>query len=166
MSTSTSPTPSTTTSSSSTASTKTRWRFREVDTLVCLLGNSAPWIPELRVELLIHICGLIVLRHIVRSPDTLISVLAWDLLPKLVRIKATGRPKVIVSLVVEFVCFKRLVLWRRSSEQGFPGHVLIVISTASHVETALNVGSQIGQKGWIAADEGGELSFIHNSKVW
>ena len=89
----------------------------------------------------------------------------------MIRIKATGRPKVVVSLVVEFVSFKRLVLWRRSSQQGFPRHVLIVIIAVCHVakfhvETALNVGSEVGQEGWIAADEGGELSLIHNPKVW
>ena len=134
------------------------------------LGTSNPVDVSYEIELLVHICRLTVLRHILSSPDSVISVVARDLVPEMVRIKATGRPKVIVSSVVELICFKRLVLWRRSSEQGFPAHVLTVIITVCHVaklhvKTALNVGAEIGQKGWIAADEGGELSFIDNSKV-
>ena len=138
------------------------------------MGKSAPRIPELRVELRIYICRLIILRHILSSLDSVISVIsvvAWDLFPEIIPIKATGRSKVIVSLVVEFICLERLVLWRRSSEQGFPGHIRVVFIAACHVaefcvETVLEVGPEVGQKGWIAAHEGGELSFIHDSKVW
>ena len=109
---------------------------------------------------------MIVLRHIVSSPYPVISVVASVFFPELVGIIAARRPKIIISLVVEFIRLKRRVLRRRSSEKGFSWVVLTVIVTLSHVETVLKVGAEIGQKGWIAADEGGELSFIHNSKVW